>query len=65
MEACDILHLEGNVIELEKGDGVRRPGENNAFKLKFSGIETGVTSRKILENPSLPFALEKENLETV
>jgi hypothetical protein len=65
MKACDILHLEGNVFELEKGDGVRRPGEDDAFKLKFGRIETGLTSQETPENLSLPFALEDENLTTV
>jgi hypothetical protein len=65
MKARDILDFGGNVFELEKGDGVRRPGRDDAVKIEFGGIETGLTFREIPDNPSLPFALEEENLWSV
>ena len=60
-----IVRLADNAFELEKGDGIRKPAEGDAVKLKFARIETSLTSGVIQGPSSLPFALEEKNLQTV
>jgi hypothetical protein len=65
MTTLDIAPLGENVFQLERGDGVRKAGKDDAVMIRFGGIETDFTRDKISENPTLPFALEGENLETL
>ena len=48
MKRSDIVHLGGNVFQLEKGDGVHKPGDDDAVELKFGGVET------FFNSPTLP-----------
>jgi hypothetical protein len=50
MKASDIIPLGNNAYELEKGDSGRKPGKDDAFKLKFGGVETAFNSRMASEN---------------
>lgn len=64
MKACDIVYPGGSVFELENGDGIRKPGKEDAVKLMFGGIEKALSSQEVSQNQSLP-SLEEENLETI
>jgi hypothetical protein len=46
MKACDIVYPGGGVFELEKGDGIGKPGKEDAVKLMFGGLETAPAPKR-------------------
>lgn len=60
--SSDIVYPGGNIFELEKGDGIRKPGKGNTVKLRLGVSETSLTPREILKTPSSAF---EGNLQTV
>lgn len=59
-----LIHPWGNVFEMEKGDGVQKPGKDDMVEIRFGGIETAFISQKSPQNPTLPVALEEDNFKT-